>query len=41
MRGFAHLENASDDELKNEYIKNFESQSSKLYFGKTLTALDS
>jgi len=41
MRGFSHLENASDDELKNEYIKNFESQSSDLYLGKMLAALDS
>lgn len=41
MRGFSHLENASDDELKNEYIKNFESQSSNLYLGKMLAALDS
>jgi hypothetical protein len=41
MRQFSHLENASDDELKNEYIKNFESQSSNFYLGKMLAALDS
>lgn len=41
MRRFEYLENASDEELKEEYIKNFESQSSDFYLGKILVALDS
>lgn len=41
MRRFEYLENASDEELKEEYIKNFESQSSDFYLGKILAALDS
>lgn len=41
MSRFEYLENASDEELREEYIKNFESQSSDFYLGKILVALDS
>jgi len=41
MRRFEYLENVSDEKLKEEYVKNFESQSSNFYLGKILAALDS
>lgn len=38
---FTGLSNASDEEVKNSYLKYFEPQTSKNYLGSVLTALDS
>jgi|GEM_PF-2761989 len=41
MSRFSNLENAPDEELDEEYLKNFESQSGTYYLGSLVAALDS
>lgn len=41
MRSFEYLLNASDEEVEKEYMKYFEPQTSKFYFWRILSALES